>query len=64
MSVARHEAPAARFSEAFLLLTNDREGLVELLEVHDQTKSDLPKPILALSTNLDRAAGIPKPNHS
>ena len=38
MSVARREAPAARFSEAFLLLTDEREALVELLEAHDRSK--------------------------
>ena len=38
MSVACREAPAARFSEAFLLLTDDREALVELLEAHARSK--------------------------
>ena len=38
MSVACREAPAARFSEAFLLLTDDREALVELLEAYERSK--------------------------
>ena len=38
MSVACRETPAARFSEAFLLLTDDREALVELLEAHARSK--------------------------
>ena len=38
MAVACREAPAARLSEAFLLLTDEREALAELPEVHDRSK--------------------------